>query len=112
MGTGVEVIVGVKVSVGVKVFVGVGVMVGVRVGVKVSVGGKVGVRLEIGCAVGTAVIFCAAATDVTPLDKAIVAENGVTAGVGWQAASSKKPIKANFRIIVNSNSNFRGLHHP
>src|SRR5262245_61557549 len=106
--------VGVRVSVGVRVLVGVGVMVGVRVGVEVADGGRVGVRLAIGCAVGTAVDFWASDTDVTTfaLDDAIVAEKGVTAGAGWQAASSsKKQIKARLRIIINSNLSVRPLHH-
>ncbi len=114
IGTGVEVMVGVRVSVGVSVLVGVGVMVGVRVGVKVADGGSVGVRLAMGCAVGTAVIFWASDMGVATLtpDDAIVAEKGVTACVGWQAASSsRKQIKAKLRIIINSNFSVRGLHH-
>ena len=112
IGTDVDVIVGVSVLVGVSVSVAVGVFVGVLVGVRVAVGGSVGVRLAIGLAVGTAVISWAALTGVVLLVEGSVAAKGVTAAVDWQAASSKRTHrKTDLRIIINSNSNVRSLHH-
>jgi hypothetical protein len=47
------------------------------------------------------------------LEEAMVAAKGVTAAVDWQASSNKNSNKGiNLRMIINSNSKVRRLHHP